>query len=56
MGFSVNIAPDPIFGRSYLSIQPDGGPIGTAGCIGLHGTKSQLSEFANLINEFLTKN
>jgi len=56
VGFSVNIAPDPIFGRTYLRIHPDGGLIGTAGCIGLRGTKSQLREFGNLISEFLTKN
>jgi RHS repeat-associated protein len=55
VGFSVNIAPDPIFGRTYLRIHPDGGLIGTAGCIGLRGTKSQLREFGNIISEFLTK-
>jgi|GEM_PF-2291778 len=56
VGFSVNITPDPRWGRSRLRIHPDGWPDGTAGCIGLTGDASSLLLFSKMISSYLLIN
>ena len=53
-GFSLDITPDPRDGRTSLRIHPDGGLPGTAGCIGLNGTKPQLQQFARMSQNYLS--
>ena len=53
-GFSVDITPDPWEGRTDLRIHPDGGLPSTQGCIGLSGDLSDVRDFANRIQPYLT--
>lgn len=54
VGFSIDITPDPRFGRSLLRIHPDGIQYqGTLGCIGLTGDCNELSDFSNRIRDYL---
>ncbi|NJM16222.1 MAG: hypothetical protein HC896_13355 [Bacteroidales bacterium] len=53
VGFSLDITPNPRFGRRHLRIHPDGGLPGTAGCIGLTGGACELNEFSTLMQTFL---
>jgi hypothetical protein len=53
VGFTVDITPDPLWGRSNLRIHPDGPPIGTAGCIGLEGSAQQLQNFSDRVSTYL---
>jgi len=53
VGFTFDITPDPAFGRSSLRIHPDGGPVGTAGCIGLTEPASRLNGFSSKMQEYL---
>ena len=55
-GFSVDITPDPLWGRTALRIHPDGSPVGTAGCIGLTCNKAGLVKFSRLIQHYLSMN
>ena len=53
VGFSVDITPDPRWGRSVLRIHPDGPQFaGTAGCVGLTGNCDELTDFANRIQNY----
>ncbi|MCT4646043.1 MAG: hypothetical protein N4A74_13740, partial [Carboxylicivirga sp.] len=55
VGFSVDITPDPMHGRQYLRIHPDGGLPGTAGCIGLTGNAQELRLFSSMIRNHLSQ-
>ena len=56
VGFSLDITPDPAFGRRYLRIHPDGGLPGTAGCIGLTCGATQLNGFSTQVQNYLRNN
>lgn len=55
-GFSVDITPDPRWGRQYLRIHPDGKLPGTKGCIGLDCNYDGLIDFENRIRDVLNQN
>lgn len=46
----------PRWGRSALRIHPDGGRIGTLGCVGLYESSNRLIQFRNKLNNFLNQN
>jgi len=61
VGFSVDITPNPIWGRTDLRIHPDGNRYGnwqvndgTAGCIGLTCGANGLNQFYNMISNRLS--
>jgi len=53
VGFSVNITPDPRYGRSLLRVHPDGNLPGTQGCIGLTCGADRLSTFEDTVKSLL---
>lgn len=53
VGFSVDVGPDGSYGRMYLRIHPDGGPPGTAGCIGLTCGADSATSFAQMMRNYL---
>lgn len=52
-GFSIDITPDPRYGRGLLRIHPDGGVRGTQGCIGLTCDYNGLVDFENRMSDLL---
>lgn len=55
-GFSIDITPDPRWGRGLLRIHPDGGATGTQGCIGLTCNYNGLIRFENTVRDILDAN
>jgi len=55
MEFTYDITPDPNHGRTALRIHPDGGNVGTAGCIGLSGSAVNFRDFNNRIRDYLSR-
>ena len=53
VGFSFNIDPQFSTKRSLLRIHPDGNNKGTLGCVGLSGSKKELTSIRDKINEIL---
>jgi RHS repeat-associated protein len=47
---------DPNNYQTDLRIHPDGGPIGTQGCIGLVGDRKALTSFQSAFNDYVDKN
>jgi len=55
IGFTVDITPDPQYGRGALRIHPDGNVPGTLGCIGLTGNGADLNQFAGQVKCYLSE-
>lgn len=53
VGFSIDITPDPRYGRSLLRVHPDGGAAGTQGCIGLTCNGDRLTVFEETMESLL---
>ncbi|MFC4221162.1 hypothetical protein [Flagellimonas marina] len=53
VGFSIDITPDPRYGRSLLRVHPDGGSPGTQGCIGLTSSGDRLTIFEQTMESLL---
>ena len=54
VGFTVDISPNR-WGHNDLRIHPEGGKIGTEGCIGLISGAEDLIRFGLMINSYLFK-